>query len=155
MLAYHWSNRTLNHEADDLIDWKTFTETRTLLGAGFVRILGYFREDGTKSVAAIEEAVRLKDSGKLVMPAHTLKGESWQFGADKLAMRAEEIEVAARHYVEILQDPAELVEKVVELRPIFEATLAALEAEASPLVDRRPASMSQRNALGGMNYGRL
>lgn len=118
-----------------------------------MRILGYFREDGTKSVAAIEEAVRLKDSTKLVMPAHTLKGESWQFGADKLAMLSEEIEVAARHYVEIHQDPAELVEKVVELRPIFEATLAALEAEASPLVDRKQISVGQRNALGGMSYG--
>lgn len=145
----------MNHEADDIIDWKAFTETRTLLGAGFVRILGYFREDGTKSVAAIEEAMRLKDSTKLVLPAHTLKGESWQFGADKLAMLSEEIEVAARHYVEIHQDPSELVEKVVELRPIFEATLAALESEASPLVDRRPTTLSQRNALGGMNYGRM
>lgn len=145
----------MNHQPDDLIDWKTFTETRNLLGAGFVRILGYFREDGTKSVAAIEEAVRFKDSAKLVLPAHTLKGESWQFGADKLAMLSEEIEVAARHYVEIHQDPSELVEKIVELRPIFEATLAALESEASPLVDRRPSTLSQRNALGGMNYGRL
>lgn len=144
----------MNHQPDDIIDWKTFTETRTLLGAGFVRILGYFREDGTKSVAAIEEAMRLKDSTKLVLPAHTLKGESWQFGADKLAMLSEEIEVAARHYVEIHQDPSELVEKVVELRPIFEATLAALEAEASPLVDRRTTTFTQRNALGGMNYGR-
>lgn len=143
------------NQPDDLIDWKTFTETRSLLGAGLVRILGYFREDGTKSVAAIEEAMRLKDSVKLVMPAHTLKGESWQFGADKLAMLSEEIEVAARHYVEIHQDPSELVEKIVQLRPIFEATLAALEAEASPLVNRRPASLSQRNALGGMNYGGL
>jgi HPt (histidine-containing phosphotransfer) domain-containing protein len=138
---------------DDLIDWKTFTETRNLLGAGFVRILGYFREDGTKSVAAIEEAMRLKDSSKLVIPAHTLKGESWQFGADSLALLAEEIEVAARHYVEIQIDPSELVEKVVRLRPIFEATLAALESEASPLMERRPASFGQRNALGGMSYG--
>ncbi|MGB5076548.1 MAG: Hpt domain-containing protein [Sphingorhabdus sp.] len=145
----------MNHQPDDLIDWKTFTETRNLLGAGFVRILGYFREDGTKSVAAIEQAMRMKDSSQLVMPAHTLKGESWQFGADKLAMLAEEIEVASRHYVEIQQDPSELVEKVVQLRPIFEATLAALETEASPLVERRPTSTSQRNALGGMNYGSM
>lgn len=145
----------MNHQPDDLIDWKTFTETRNLLGAGFVRILGYFREDGTKSVAAIEEAMRIKDSSKLVLPAHTLKGESWQFGADKLAMLAEEIEVASRHYVEIQQDPSELMEKVVQLRPIFEATLAALDAEASPLVERRTTSLSQRNALGGMNYGSM
>lgn len=138
---------------DDLIDWKAFGETRNLLGAGFVRILGYFRDDGIKSVAAIEEGLRLKESAKLVIPAHTLKGEAWQFGAHGLALLAEEIEVAARHYVEIQIDPSELVEKIVQLRPIFEATLAALEAEASPLVERKPASFSQRNALGGMSYG--
>jgi HPt (histidine-containing phosphotransfer) domain-containing protein len=120
------------------------------LGAGFVRILGYFLEDGTKSVAAIEEAMRLKGSAKLVMPAHTLKGEAWQFGANRLALLAEEIEVAARHYVEIQIDPSELVEKVVHLRPLFEATVSALEAETSPLVERRPVAAAQRNALGGM-----
>jgi HPt (histidine-containing phosphotransfer) domain-containing protein len=140
----------LTNDPDGLIDWNAFAETRSLLGAGFVRILGYFLEDGTKSVAAIEEAMRLKDSAKLVMPAHTLKGEAWQFGANRLALLAEEIEVAARHYVEIQIDPSELVEKVVHLRPLFEATVSALEAETSPLVERRPVAAAQRNALGGM-----
>jgi histidine phosphotransfer protein HptB len=143
----------LTNDPDGLIDWKAFGETRNLLGAGFVRILGYFLEDGTKSVAAIEEAMRLKDSAKLVMPAHTLKGEAWQFGANRLALLAEEIEVAARHYVEIQIDPSELVEKVVYLRPLFEATVLALEAETSPLVERRPVAAAQRNALGGMRLG--
>ena len=143
----------MTNDPDGLIDWKAFAETRNLLGAGFVRILGYFLEDGTKSVAAIEEAMRLKDSAKLVMPAHTLKGEAWQFGANRLALLAEEIEVAARHYVEIQIDPSELVEKVVHLRPLFEATVSALEAETSPLVERRPVAAAQRNALGGMRLG--
>ena len=51
----------MTNDPDGLIDWNAFAETRNLLGAGFVRILGYFLEDGTKSVAAIEEAMRLKD----------------------------------------------------------------------------------------------
>lgn len=143
----------MTNDPDGLIDWKAFGETRSLLGAGFVRILGYFLEDGTKSVASIEEAMRLKDSTKLVMPAHTLKGEAWQFGANRLALLAEEIEVAARHYVEIQIDPSELVEKVFRLRPLFEATVLALEAETSPLVERRPVAAAQRNALGGMRLG--
>ena len=143
----------MTNDPDGLIDWNAFGETRNLLGAGFVRILGYILEDGTKSVAAIEEAMRLKDSTKLVMPAHTLKGEAWQFGANRLALLAEEIEVAARHYVEIQIDPSELVEKVVHLRPLFEATVLALEAETSPLVERRPVAAAQRNALGGMRLG--
>jgi histidine phosphotransfer protein HptB len=125
--------------ADDDIDWVTFAETRSVLGEAFVRILGYFREDGTKSVAEIENAMRERSSAKLVLPAHTLKGEGYQFGAEKLATLAEEIEIAARHYVEIQQDPEELLEKVVQLRPLFERTLAALEREVSPLVERRAA----------------
>jgi hypothetical protein len=32
----------LTNDPDGLIDWKAFGETRSLLGAGFVRILGYF-----------------------------------------------------------------------------------------------------------------
>jgi histidine phosphotransfer protein HptB len=129
----------MNPIADDDIDWATFTETRSVLGEAFVRILGYFREDGTKSVAEIENAMRERSSAKLVLPAHTLKGEGYQFGAEKLATLAEEIEIAARHYVEIQQDPEELLEKVVQLRPLFERTLAALEREVSPLVERRAA----------------
>lgn len=140
--------------ADDLINWTAFAETRGLLGPAFVRILGYYREDGMKSLVAIEEAMRLRDSAKMVMPAHTLKGESWQFGAEKVGALAEEIEVAARYYVEIHQDPSDLVEKVAALRPAFETTLAALESEVSPLVDRKAAGLKQRSAFGGSSLGR-
>ena len=131
---------------EEIIDWNAFAETRNALGDAFVRILGYFREDGTKSVAEIENAMRERNSAKIVLPAHTLKGEGYQFGAIKLAELAEEMEIAARHFVELRQDPEELLEKVVQLRPLFEKTLAALEAEVSPLVERRP-------AFGGRNLG--
>jgi histidine phosphotransfer protein HptB len=140
-------------EADEIINWTVFGETRAVLGESFVRVLGYFREDGTKSVAAIEAAMRDRSSANLVLPAHTLKGEGFQFGAEKLAALAEEIEVTARHYVEIQQDPAELVEKVVQLRPLFERTMAALEAEASPLVERRAAFGSR--TMGNSQFSRF
>jgi histidine phosphotransfer protein HptB len=139
---------------DNLINWESFAETRSLLGPQLVRILGYFREDGMKSVAAIEEAMRLGNSAALVIPAHTLKGESYQFGAEKLGELAEEIEVAARHFVEIQQSPEELLSFVVQLRPVFEATLNALEQEFSPLVDRR-ATISARNMNSVAQFGRL
>jgi histidine phosphotransfer protein HptB len=134
-------------KADEDINWTTFSEARAVLGESFVRILGYFREDGTKSVADIESAMRERDSIKLVLPAHTLKGEAYQFGAEKLAELAEEIEVAARHYVEIRQDPQDLLEKIVQLRPLFERTLSALEREVSPLVERRAAFGSRTMGL--------
>ncbi len=136
----------------EIINWKTYANTRAVLGDGFVRILGYFREDGVKSVAQIEEALRLRDSSKLVIPAHTLKGESWQFGAEKLAELAEEIEMTARHYIEIQQDPEDLLEKAVLLRPLFEKTLDALEKEGNPLVERSPVN-NNRNVFGNYNYG--
>lgn len=140
-------------EADETINWDVFAETRSVLGESFVRVLGYFREDGTKSVAEIEAAMRERNSGKLVLPAHTLKGEGFQFGAEKLGALAEEIEIAARHYVEIRQDPEELLEKVVQLRPLFERTLAALESEASPLVERRSAFGSR--TIGNNAFSRF
>ena len=133
--------------AEGIINWKAYAATRNLMGVGFVRILGYFREDGMKSVAAIEQAFRDLDSAKLVMPAHTLKGEAWQFGAEKLGELAEEIEIAARHYVEIRQDPSDLVLQVAGLRVLFEQTLSALDAEVSPLVDRRTQAPGKRFGL--------
>jgi HPt (histidine-containing phosphotransfer) domain-containing protein len=143
----------MGYSADEIVNWTTFGETRGVLGEAFVRVLGYFREDGIKSVASIEQAMRERDSAKLVLPAHTLKGESWQFGAEKLAELAEEIEVAARHYVELRQGPEEIVEKVVQLRPLFEATLTALESEASPLVERR--SQFGSRGFGQTQFGRI
>ncbi|PKP87692.1 MAG: histidine phosphotransferase [Alphaproteobacteria bacterium HGW-Alphaproteobacteria-17] len=128
---------------DILVDWEEFRATRTQLGAAFVRILGYFREDGTKSVAAIEEAMRASDARGMVMPAHTLKSEARQFGGEKLGAVAEDIEMFARHCVESQISPDEYLPRVVELRKLFEETLSALEREANPLVQRRPAGFGR------------
>jgi len=127
-------------EDGQLVDWTAFQAARTELGAGFVRILGYFREDGIKSVDAIEAAMRGGSAAALVLPAHTLKGESRQFGAEPLATLAEAIEQIGRNCVETRDRPDEALEHVVTLRPVFEATLSMLEREANPLVERRPVS---------------
>lgn len=136
-----------DHE-DTLIDWNEYRAIRAQLGASFVRILGYFREDGTKSVAAIEAAMRDGNAAGLVIPAHTLKGESRQFGAETLGVLAEEIEVFARQCIERQLPPDEYLPKVVKLRPLFEATLDALERETNPLVQRRPAAGFGRSGSG-------
>ncbi len=124
---------------DTLVDWTAFSQARAELGANFVRILGYFHEDGVKSLERIEEAMRGNNATALVIPAHTLKGESRQFGAEPLAECAEAIETIARQCVENRDQPSEALEHVVRLRPLFDATLALLEREANPLVERRPA----------------
>ena len=128
----------MSFEGSTLVDWAAFAKARAELGAGFVRILGYFREDGVKSVAAIEAAMRAKQAAAIVIPAHTLKGESRQFGAEPLGELAEQIEAAARDCVERHDTPEEALELVVRLRPLFTETLALLEREANPLVERRP-----------------
>ena len=69
------------------------------------------------------------------IPAHTLKGESRQFGAEPLADLAEAIETIARDCVETRDTPDEALEHVVQLRPLFEETLTLLEREANPLVE--------------------
>ena len=126
------------NNAEVLVDLTVLSQAREELGAGFVRMLSYFREDGRKSVVAIEEAMRGANAAALVLPAHTLKGESLQFGAQPLAELAETIEMAARRCVELQEKPTELLGDVVRLKPLFEATLALFERETNPIVDRRP-----------------
>ena len=125
-------------EQEALIDWAAYASARSELGAAFGRILGYFREDGAKSVTAIEEAMRAQNAAAMVIPAHTLKGESRQFGAEPLSDLAEVIERIARDCLETHESPSEALEHVGALRPLCEQTLTLLEREANPLVQRAP-----------------
>ncbi|OYY72706.1 MAG: histidine phosphotransferase [Sphingomonas sp. 28-63-12] len=131
-----------------MVDWDAFTQARSELGAGFVRILGYFQEDGIKSVSAIETAMRAGNAAALVLPAHTLKGEARQFGAEPLGLLAEKIETIARSCVETRDTPDGALQHVVGLRDLFDSTLALLQREANPLVERRPGGFGRRTASG-------
>ncbi len=133
-------------QGGNLVDWDSFTQARSELGAGFVRILGYFQEDGIKSVSAIEEAMRAGSAVALVLPAHTLKGEARQFGAEPLALAAEQIETIARTSIETHDTPDAALQHVVGLRALFDNTLALLLREANPLVERRPGGFGRRVA---------
>ena len=134
----------MSFEGGILVDREAQARARAELGAGYVRILGYFREDGTKSVAAIEEAMRKDQAAALVIPAHTLKGEARQFGAHPLAALAEKIEDHARACVERHDSPQDAIEDVVALRPLFLQTLAVLERDANPLAVRRPGGFGRK-----------
>jgi histidine phosphotransfer protein HptB len=123
-------------KAETTINWATFAQTRAELGGGFVRILGYFREDGAKSVSDIEGALRSGSAAPLILPAHKLKSEAREFGALELAELAEHIEIQARDCIEWHLDTGALVEHVVTLRPLFEATIEALDAASNPLKQR-------------------
>lgn len=124
----------------DLVDWEAFSRGRAELGAGFARILGYFKEDGEKAVSRIEEAMHRRDMAALVLPAHTMKSEARQFGADPLGALAEEIEFVARRSIEMRMFPDELVPQVARLRPLYARTMDMLDAEANPLCKRTRAA---------------
>ncbi|MFM9828046.1 MAG: Hpt domain-containing protein [Sphingomonas sp.] len=144
----------MSFEGSTLVNWDAFQRARSELGAGFVRILGYFAEDGIKSVTAIENALRAGNAAALVIPAHTLKGEARQFGAEPLADVAEKIEILARQCVEQREQPDEALEHVVGLRRMFTDTLEMLEREANPLVARRPAASPVFGRRPATGFGR-
>lgn len=141
-------------DESDIVDWVYFEKSRAELGPGFIRILGYYREDGEKSVAKIEQAMHEQNTVALVIPAHTLKGESRQFGAEPLAEVAEKIENVARSCIETHRFPDELIPDVVELRRMFDLTVAMFDRATNPLKTRAASSGFGRRA-SNQDFGRL
>ncbi|MGQ0590361.1 MAG: Hpt domain-containing protein [Sphingosinicella sp.] len=138
--------------AESVVDWAEFSRMRAELGASFVRILGYFHEDGEKAVAAIEAAMHAREAAALILPAHTLKSEARQFGATALGGLAEEIEDAGRHAVEIRLFPDHILPQVAQLRALYRTTLDQLLAETNPLAQRGNVG---HKAPSNQGFGRL
>jgi chemotaxis protein histidine kinase CheA len=143
------------NDASDIVDWAHFEKSRAELGSGFIRILSYFKEDGVKSIAQIEQAMREENTVALVMPAHTLKGESRQLGAEPLAKVAELIETTARFCIEGHRFPDELVPEVVELRRLFNDTVEQFEKATNPLVTRSGGSGGFGRKVSNQGFGRI
>jgi HPt (histidine-containing phosphotransfer) domain-containing protein len=141
-------------EARDVVDWVHFEKSRAELGPGFIRILSYFKEDGVKSIAQIEQAMREQNTTALVIPAHTLKGESRQLGAEPLAKIAELIETTARFCVETHRFPDELVPEVVELRRLFDQTVQLFDKATNPLMTRAAPTGFGRK-VNNQGFGRI
>ena len=144
----------MSEDARDIVDWAYFEKSRTELGPGFIRILSYFKEDGVKSIAQIEQAMRDENTTALVIPAHTLKGEARQLGAEPLAVIAELIETTARFCLEAHRFPDELVPQVVELRALFDRTVELFDKATNPLVSRAPATGFGRK-VNNQGFGRI
>ncbi|MGH6705926.1 MAG: Hpt domain-containing protein [Sphingomicrobium sp.] len=141
-------------DGSEIVDWVHFEKSRAELGPGFIRILSYFREDGAKSIQAIEQAMHSQDTVALVIPAHTLKGESRQFGAEPLAAVAEQIEQTARFCVETHRFPDELVPEVVELRRLWNRTIELFDQATNPLQTRASAGGFGKKAAN-QGFGRI
>jgi HPt (histidine-containing phosphotransfer) domain-containing protein len=142
-------------DGSDIVDWVHFEQSRRELGAGFIRILGYFREDGAKSVVAIETAMRDQNTVGLVIPAHTLKGEARQFGAEPLAACAELIEQSARISIETHSFPNELIADVVRLRKLWQQTIDLFDKATNPLLSRAPAGGGFGRKAANQSFGRI
>jgi histidine phosphotransfer protein HptB len=143
-------------EARNIVDWAYFEKSRSELGPGFIRILAYFKEDGVKSIAEIEKAMRDQNTTGLVLPAHTLKGESRQLGAEPVATIAELIETTARFCMETHRFPDELVPEVVELRRLFSETVELFEKATNPLMTRAPAGPGGfGRKINNQGFGRI
>ena len=144
----------MSEQAQDIIDWAHFEKSRAELGPAFIRILAYFKEDGVKSIAQIEQAMRDQNTTALVIPAHTLKGESRQLGAEPVAKIAELIETTARFAIEGHRFPDELVPQVVELRNLFNDTVEQFEKATNPLVQRAAPTGFGRK-VSNQGFGRI
>ena len=144
----------MDDQLPNIVDWAHFERSRSELGPGFIRILSYFREDGAKSIAQIEQAMREENTVALVIPAHTIKGESRQLGAEPLAKVAELIESTARFCVEAHRFPDELVPQVVELRRLFDATVELFDRATNPLKTRSGQTGFGRK-VGNQGFGRI
>jgi HPt (histidine-containing phosphotransfer) domain-containing protein len=144
----------LSDEARDVVDWAHFEKSRAELGPAFIRILSYFKEDGVKSISQIEQAMHEQSTTALVIPAHTLKGEARQLGAEPVAKLAELIETTARLCIETHRFPDELVPQVVELRKLFNETVEKFEKATNPLVQRAPPTGFGRK-VSNQGFGRI
>jgi len=141
-------------EARNIVDWAHFEKSRSELCPSFIRILSYFKEDGVKSIAQIEQAMHEQNTTALVIPAHTLKGESRQLGAEPLAKIAELIETTARFCIESRRFPDELVPEVVQLRRLFNETIELFDKATNPLVSRSGPGGFGRKA-SNQGFGRI
>ena len=145
----------LSDELPDTVDWALFEKNRAELGPGFIRIISYFREDGAKSLAQIEQAMREENTTALVLPAHTIKGEARQLGAEPLAKIAELIEKTARLCIETHQFPNELIASVVDLRRLFTETVELFDKATNPLLTRQQGPAGFGRKVNNQGFGRI
>ena len=89
------------------------------------------------------------------MPAHTIKGEARQFGAEPLAKVAELIESTARLCIETRRFPDELIADVVRLRKLFDQTIQLFDEATNPLRSRPGNGGGFGRKAANQGFGRI
>lgn len=119
-----------------LIDPAGLAVAQREIGPALPRILGYYRQDGVVSITTIEDAMANRNATAMILPAHSLKGESRQFGAERMAELAQYIEMTARDCVEQRNAlPDTLSQDVGVMRACFHETIRILEAKIAGLTE--------------------
>jgi histidine phosphotransfer protein HptB len=126
----------MSDQSVPLVDWVVLETARRQLGIAFMRIYGYFRDDAVTAITAVEDAMRARHGAAIIDPAAALRSAAEQLGAERLADLAEEIEMHARGCVENGLVPDDHIDRVAALRPLLAETLAEIDAEVSPLIQR-------------------
>lgn len=118
-MSYH--NHPLLNEAD-------LATARRDLADALPRIFGYFRQDGARAIGIIERAMQERNAAEVVLPAHGMKGEARQLGAERLAELALHLEMGARRCIEERTAlPEELADEARALRSVFHDTMTQLD----------------------------
>ena len=105
------------------------------------------------SAIALSVALGGTSYAAIVLPAHTMKAEARQFGAEPLADLAEQIEFACRRALESHLFPGDILPEVAKLRPLYLQTIALLEEETNPLAQRRGSGFGKKPS--NQEFGRL
>jgi len=142
-----------HHFEKPLLDEAELARTLHAVAQDFVRLVGYFGDDGVCCVAQVEAAHAAGDAAALVGPAHRLKGEARQLGAVRLGDIAAEIERTARRCVEEQVPPATITQEVQALRVCFAQTLALLSALTPGRRATRPVAPPRTRRIFGRRAG--
>lgn len=117
------------------INWQRFEKTKSRLGSRFFDHLNYFMDDCPRSLFAIEHGIQSADALSMILPADRLAEDAELFGADDVADIANHILRRAQHCITHQKRPDELLDSVIELRPVIADSLRQLRARISPLED--------------------
>jgi diguanylate cyclase (GGDEF)-like protein len=72
------------YKDDSPLDQEIFCELRESVGKAFEKLLEIFMEDTPKYLQSLEQAVAMSDSETVAAVAHSIKGSSRNFGANRL-----------------------------------------------------------------------
>ncbi len=138
------------------INWVRFNMLREQQQHRFFEQFSYFRDDGKKSVQAIEDAMRNMNVAPMIVPANRLMEDAEYFGAEALADHAAALQLAAQNCLTRRERPDHMLRDILNLRPLFFTSIAEMERHSSslarkehgnPLVRRSLLNKSQQKAV--------